>query len=533
VAVEFAKGLVVSEVLSADGLERALFVAASNDSPLEHALLDTGALTAEKLEAELSRADAPSIQGLEADIDLLDRLPAGLCTRLLVVPLRFDERSNTVDLAVVNAFDAHAAEEVAFHLGANVVAMRASLEQVESALRDRPSYAQILSARPEKVAARPRMRDETPPPDPTYSVRRTPMWGTGLLSGTPREEPSEIPIPLTRRRSTFAPALDPLGDESVASITYSRLGGGLSLPDAELVRSRSSVPVGLPEPEDGSLQIDSLPAAAVEVAPSRTGRTSSVPTRREPEVTVSPATLRRADLPPPPDAELLDRPLTLSLIPPSITLREPVTTRNVAPRPPPPSALARNPSAPPGPPSHPPAPLSVRAPSAADPQRGSMAPSAGSAPEPSQVLAALKSAPDRDAILGLVLAGARVVARRVAIFVVRRGSFVGWLATPGLASSGEITALEIPADAPTVLAWASAEGTYLGPLDPSTHGPLVAALRTVSREMAAVPIRVHGRTAVVVLADELGDTLIATKRLEEIAAVAGEALARIVRAAKK
>lgn len=523
----------MSEVLSAEALERALFVAASNDSPLEHALLDTGALTPEKLEVELGRADAPVMQQVVADVELLDRLPAGLCTRLLVVPLRFDERSNTVDLAVVNAFDTHAAEEVAFHLGANVVAMRASLEQVEGALRDRPSYSHVLGARsPEKVAQQVRIRHETPPPDPTYSVRRTPMWGTDT-SGGAHDEPSEIPIPLTRRRSTFAPPLDPIADESVASITYSRLGGGLSLPDAELIRSRSSVPAASPDPEDGGLRIDSLPAAAVEVAPSRAGRSSSVPTRREPEVMVSPTTLRRADLPPPPDAELLERPLTLSLIPPSITVREPATTRDVPPRPPPASALARNPSSPPASPSHRPSPISVRAPSVSPPPRGNVAPSAASPPEPSQVLAALKSAPDRDAVLGLVLAGARVVARRVALFVVRRGSFVGWLATPELAASGGVTSLEIPADAPTVLAWASAEGTYLGPLDPSTHGSLVAALRTVSREVAAVPIRVHGRTAVVVLADELGDTLIATKRLEEIAAVAGEALARIVRAAKK
>lgn len=49
-AVEFARGLLVSEVLGADALERALFVAAANDSPLEHALLDTNGLTAERLE---------------------------------------------------------------------------------------------------------------------------------------------------------------------------------------------------------------------------------------------------------------------------------------------------------------------------------------------------------------------------------------------------------------------------------------------------------------------------------------------------
>lgn len=532
-AVEFAKGLVVTEVLSADALERALFVAASNDSPLEHALLDTNALTAERLELELGRADAPVMHEVQADIELLDRLPAGLCTRLLVVPLRFDERSNTVDLAVVNAFDTHAAEEIAFHLGANVVAVRASLEQVEAALHDRPSYTHIMSARaPQRLATHLPMRHETPPPDPMYAVRRTPIWGTDTASTGARSEPSEIPIPLTRRRSTFAPALDPVGDESVASLTYSRLGGGLSLPDAALVRARSSVPAARPAVADEGLRIDSLPAAAVEVAHARAVH-PSFPPRREPDELASPTFVRRADLPPPPGAE--QRPLTLSLIPPSISLREPPsTTRDGLARPPPPIAaeFGRTPSTPPAAPSHRPAPISVRAPSMR-PSRASTAPGAFLPAESGQVLAALKAAPDRDAVLGLVLAGARVVARRVALFVVRRGAFVGWTCSPEIAAPSAIHALTIPADAPTVLAWASAEGTYLGPLDPSTHGSLMAALRTVSREVAAVPIRVHGRTAVVVLADELGDTLIATRRLEEIASVAGEALARIVRAAKK
>lgn len=244
----------VSEVLSADGLERALFVAASNDSPLEHALLDTGALTAEKLEAELSRADAPSIQGLEADIDLLDRLPAGLCTRLLVVPLRFDGAlQHGGDLAVVNAFDAHAAEEVAFRLGANVVAMRASLEQVESALRNSRGYTQILSARPRRSRRARACATRRHHPNPTYSG--APHADVG--HSAPRRDPAGgavgIPIPLTRRRSTFAPALNPLGDESVASITYSRLGGGLSPRTRSSYVRAASVPVGLPEPEDSSL----------------------------------------------------------------------------------------------------------------------------------------------------------------------------------------------------------------------------------------------------------------------------------------
>ena len=50
-----------------------------------------------------------------------------------------------------------------------------------------------------------------------------------------------------------------------------------------------------------------------------------------------------------------------------------------------------------------------------------------------------------------------------------------------------------------------------------------------ARDVAAVPIRVSGKTAVVILADELGDTMLATRRLEELARAAGEAFGRIVR----
>ena len=125
------------------------------------------------------------------------------------------------------------------------------------------------------------------------------------------------------------------------------------------------------------------------------------------------------------------------------------------------------------------------------------------------------------------------MARRVAIFVAKRGDYVGWSCTPELGDEGELRAVTVPSEAPTVLAWASAEGSYLGPLDPSAHGAILAVMGTATRDVAAVPIRVSGKTAAVVVADELGDTMIGTKRLEEIARAAGEALLRVVRAAKK
>jgi hypothetical protein len=59
--------------------------------------------------------------------------------------------------------------------------------------------------------------------------------------------------------------------------------------------------------------------------------------------------------------------------------------------------------------------------------------------------------------------------------------------------------------------------------------PILAVMRSPSRDVAIVPIRVSGRAAVVIVADELGDTMLATRRLEELARAAGDAFARIVR----
>ena len=50
--------------------------------------------------------------------------------------------------------------------------------------------------------------------------------------------------------------------------------------------------------------------------------------------------------------------------------------------------------------------------------------------------------------------------------------------------------------------------------------------------MAIAAIKVSDRAAVLIIADELGDTLLGTKRIEELARAAGEALTRVVRLRK-
>jgi hypothetical protein len=146
------------------------------------------------------------------------------------------------------------------------------------------------------------------------------------------------------------------------------------------------------------------------------------------------------------------------------------------------------------------------------------------------VLAALRNASSRDEVLELVLTGARMVALKVALFVVKRGGYLGWVGTPEFSDRSSLQSVLIPLEANSIFDRAVREDLYLGPIrHDEVHAPLLRVMRTPSRDVAAVPVRVSGKTAVVIVADELGDTMIGTRRLEELARAAGDAFGRIVR----
>lgn len=146
------------------------------------------------------------------------------------------------------------------------------------------------------------------------------------------------------------------------------------------------------------------------------------------------------------------------------------------------------------------------------------------------ILAALRAAGSRDEVLELVLTGARMVAVKVALFVVKRGGYLGWACTPEFGERGALQAVLIPLESPSVFDDAVRDGLYLGAIrHDDVHAPLLYVMRGASRDVAIVPIRVSGKPAVVVVADELGDTMLATRRLEELARAAGDAFMRIVR----
>jgi hypothetical protein len=145
-------------------------------------------------------------------------------------------------------------------------------------------------------------------------------------------------------------------------------------------------------------------------------------------------------------------------------------------------------------------------------------------------LAALADAKDRDAIVALVLGGVRAVARRVGIFAARRDAFVGWSCTPEFGDPKEFKQVIVPATLPSILASAATGTEYLGPVYPSeAHQPMLLFMKTYSREIAISAVRVLGYAALVIVADELGDTALSTKRIGELTAAAGGALTRLLR----
>ena len=107
-------------------------------------------MTPEVLGRYLARTEAPYLRQVVPLVELVDRLPPGLCARLLAIPVRRDAITGTVDVVVADASDPHPAKEIAFHLGAPVRAgSRRRPTAIEEALRRLRSRSLPPSARPD------------------------------------------------------------------------------------------------------------------------------------------------------------------------------------------------------------------------------------------------------------------------------------------------------------------------------------------------------------------------------------------------
>jgi hypothetical protein len=152
----------------------------------------------------------------------------------------------------------------------------------------------------------------------------------------------------------------------------------------------------------------------------------------------------------------------------------------------------------------------------------------------STVAAMLRRAQSRDEVMDALLGGLRAVARRVGIFAVRKREVQGFRCNEELAAARELREVVVVLEGPSVFATALATGCYVGPV-PFTpaHASLVRAIHGASGDVAVLPISVSGKPALLVLLDEIGDVMIATRRAEDLGRLAGEALARLLAEGKK
>ncbi len=243
----------------------------STRSSLVLQFLDSVAIDRRELAELLMAPSARHLTQVDADRELAARLPSGLMAQLLVVPMGTFEGVALV--AMADARDDHAADEVAFHLGMPV--KRGSAEPDE-----------ILRA----LAALARDTARLPAPDrPRFN---TPLWGSASLpeidervappappterdlggrSQSPPSGGSEIPIPLYRRSAEDAAKTERTPGSLVAPgiVHAHNLGAGNTVPmsraNGVLVTAKlpgARVPTERPPPT--STSIDGRPRSSPE-----------------------------------------------------------------------------------------------------------------------------------------------------------------------------------------------------------------------------------------------------------------------------
>jgi hypothetical protein len=427
VTFELGRSLLLADAIAPDALASALLLVATKGVCLPRALVTMEAVELPRLEEELARVEVPVLRHVVPLVELVELLPPGLCDALMAVPLRRDPRTGTVDVAVVDARDAHAADEIAYWLEAPVRVLRTSYAAMDAALaRMRPQ------APGEKVKA-------LAPPiwvpvaKHVREVAETPMYGSPMMDEKTAqallEGRDEIPIPL-----------------------------------------RKDIPIPLTQSRERTASAHELPEPVVDLVHPKPPSSRPDPHALSSAVATSAARILAEERSP--------------------HSRAPVTARG---------------------------PFAASAPVAPFSDMGA-------------VLEAMREAPDRDHVIEILLESMRAVARRVGIFVVKQGAFVGWACTTELSDVDTLRALKVPIGAPTVLARALDAGApVLARLEATAANvALAAALRVPPEEAAVAAIRIDGKPVLVVFADGLTNETAAMKRLGELTRAAADALTRIL-----
>lgn len=131
----------LADALGHDAVAEGLLIAADRGVSLVSALVASG-VDGVRLASALEGASEPfppMMRHLRPVIRLVDALPPNLCECLLAVPIGHDHDTGAVEVAVVDGADTHAADEIAYWLGAPVRIVRTPLATMSQALREMAS----------------------------------------------------------------------------------------------------------------------------------------------------------------------------------------------------------------------------------------------------------------------------------------------------------------------------------------------------------------------------------------------------------
>ena len=496
--LHLARALLLADAVTPDALAEALVLAATQGTSLPRGLIGAHAIDGARLEQFLETyhegAAAPLLVRVTPLRELAASLPPGLCERLQAVPVRRDPLTGMVDVAVVDARDAHASREVAHFLKAPVRTVRTSLGAMEAAL---------VQVHAERVRG---MRALAPPMGLAAAF--------GARPSTPSTPEVEVAIPLTRRNTqsmgAAVPAARPAAPDLRSAELQPEIQIGVLMPDGEPVLDLRKRKLAAPPTVRGPFTAEAPPLPP----PAPTAPAPAPP----PPVPAAPAPVRA----PAPLPLRAPTPVAAPAPAPPLARPAPVAAPTLAPTPP----RAPSPSLTP-----------ARAPSLAPPARVPTNPPPRPAAVDSRfVLAEMATATDRDQILELLITGARVVAHQVAVLAVRKDALTGWACSPEFANRDAMRAVKLPNTAPTILHEALDQvGVRLARLPKDErHAPLLAVMDSAPpSEVALVAVQAAGKPVAILLAHDLNDARESSDRLAELARGAGAAFERLLRERRK
>jgi hypothetical protein len=541
VSIDLGRRLIAAGLVSPEEVEAALFLAVARGLPFPRVLIDRGAISERGLEAELERVGGLGLRQVDGAPEVVKRLPRAMCRRLAALPTRVDPATGTIDVAAADPLDAHVGAEFGFHLGAPI--------RVPARARERRMTPPFPHGAPQSTIPPPivsPVADEAPIPlvrKIPHATDELPRSGGTLVppSGAP---PIAIPLGTPRPPSAIAGArATPEPDPSPAAVMPLQVSRAVAewkaqqapgLRDRERERER--------ERDRDRARDDEPPSVSFPSIPPREHRT---PPYGSPVYDASAPPLEPNDAGPvyriaPPADEAFrvreprraDAEIEPAVPPPNASTNGASASPHDAADPNARPAPARRPSRPTLAPVPYPAPAPPAPPPPDDDDEALPEPPKrhrARAPDAAPVMDALRHASSRDEVIRLAMRGMRLTARRIAVFAVRKDGFHGWACNVELGDEEALRGLHLPPEIPSVLATATATAIYLGPI-PATpaHEGLLAVMERSSPDVAAVAVRVAGRAVLVLLCDDLVDTMVSTRFLGELARAVGEALARLI-----